>query len=104
MSIFSKAKNAYRLQRDAKRIKKELKNIHIEAEEEGILKVTVSAEQEVVSVTFSDEAMESLKMGTLSKSALDELLKKILNRALKKAQEVASQKMKHLWTEMGELR
>ena len=104
MSLFSKVKDTYRIQKDAKRIKKELKSIHIEAEEEGIVQVTVSAEQELVSVKYTENAMSNLKNGSLNKEKLEELTVKTINRAMKKAQEIAGQKMKVVWDQMGSLK
>ena len=49
MVSFSQARDMFRLQREAKRVKKELKKIQVEAESQGV-KVVVSAEQEILSV------------------------------------------------------
>lgn len=84
-------KDMYRLQREAKRIKNELKSIHVEAEGIGV-KVVVSAEQEVVSVTL-DPAVPHAK--------LESALADALNRALKKAQVVAAEQMKPVMDQMG---
>lgn len=91
MPSFSQARDMFRLQREAKRIKKELKNIHVEAEAEGVM-VTVNAEQEVISITIAQ--------GT-SPDRLPALLKDALNRALKKAQVVAAEKMQGVMGQMG---
>ena len=91
MPSFSQMKDMYRLQREAKRIKKELKNIHVEAENPGV-KVVVSAEQEILSVVVDPEVPRE-KVGDLVKDAL--------NRALKKAQVVASEHMQGIMSEMG---
>ena len=104
MSLFSKVRDTYRIQKDAKRIKKELKSIHIEAEEESVLQVTVSAEQELVSVKYTENAISNLKNGSLSVEKLEELTVKTINRAMKKAQEIAGQKMKVVWDQMGSLK
>jgi DNA-binding protein YbaB len=84
-------KDMYKLQRDAKRVKKELKNIHVEAEAPGI-KVVVSAEQEVVSIIIADD---------VDRARIPELLVDTLNRALKKAQLVASERMQGIMGQMG---
>ena len=86
-------KDLYKLQKQAKDVKQKLKNIHIEAEEGGIV-VTITGEQEVVSVKISDEAM-------LDKSKLETSLLKVLQKGLKKAQEVASVNMKDIMGQMG---
>lgn len=91
MANFSQARDMFKLQKQAKKIKKELKNIHVEAEAEGVT-VTVNAEQEVVSIEIA-EGVDS--------SRLPALLKDALNRALKKAQIVATEKMQGVMSQMG---
>lgn len=91
MSTFSQAKDMFRLQKQAKKIKKELKNVHVEAEAEGVV-VVVNAEQEVVSITIGDD---------VNHAKLPELLKDALNRALKKAQVVAAEKMEEVMGKLG---
>lgn len=96
MVSFSQARDMFRLQREAKRVKKELKNIHVEAEAAasngGAVKVVVTAEQEVVSVAI-DESVPHGEVGPLLTDAL--------NRALKKAQVVAAEKMQPVMGELG---
>lgn len=84
-------KDMFRLQREAKKIKKELASIHVEAEGQWC-SVVVSAEMEVVSVTIKDGAAAD----TLGRDIAD-----ALNRALKKAQIVSSEKMQGVMGEMG---
>ena len=84
-------KDLYKIQRETKRIKKELKNVHVEAEASGV-KVVVNCEQEVVSIEIApDVPMHSLPA----------LLKDALNRALKKAQIVAAERMQGIMQQMG---
>lgn len=95
MNMFGQAKDLYKLQKQAKQIKKKLKNLHIEAEVHGII-VTITAEQEVVSVHVPEELLtpeNASKMG--------EYLKEAFNKAIKKAQEVAAAEMKDLMGGMG---
>lgn len=91
MPGFSDLKNMYKLQKDAKRMKKELKNIHVEAEASGV-HVTVNAEQEILSITI-DEHVERMQIPALLKDAL--------NRAMKKAQMIAAEKMQSIMGSMG---
>jgi DNA-binding protein YbaB len=84
-------KDLYRLRKETKKIKQELKSIQVEAEGIGV-KVVVSAEQEVVSVTL-DPAVPHAK--------LEPALVDALNRALKKAQVVAAEYMKPVMDQMG---
>ena len=96
MTSFSQAKDMYRMQREAKRIKKELKNIHVEAEANAsngaTVKVVVSADQEIVAIESAPE-VPGEEIGALLKDAL--------NRAMKKAQVVSSERMQGLMGEMG---
>lgn len=88
-------KDMYQLQRDAKRIKKELKHMHVEAEASsstGSVKVVVTAEQEIVSIHI-DDGVPHHQIGSLLTDAL--------NRALKKAQVVAAEKMQPIMGRMG---
>jgi DNA-binding protein YbaB len=90
MPSFSQIKDMFRLQREAKKIKKELAKIHVEAEGQWCT-VVVSAEMEVVSITIKEGAPADL-----GRDLVD-----ALNRALKKAQIVSSEKMQGVMSEMG---
>lgn len=100
MGFFSKAKDMYALQKQSKTIKRDLKNTHIEAEVSGIT-VVVTGEQECVSVTLSEQAWAEWKSSEYGKRQLEETLLKALNKALKKAQEIAGTKMKGVWEQLG---
>ena len=91
MTSFKQAKDMFRLQKEAKRVKKELKKIQVEAEAQGVT-VVVSAEQEIISIQISDD---------VPREKIPELLKDALNRAMSKAQVVASEKMQAVMGEMG---
>lgn len=91
MTSLSQAKDMYRMQREAKKIKKELKKIQIEAEAPGV-KVVVSAEQEILDIIIAPDA---------DMTALPPALKDCLNRAMKKAQVVASEKMQSVMGSLG---
>ncbi len=95
--MFDKAKDLYRLQKEARRIKSELKNTHIEAECEGIT-VTINGEQEVVAVVISDEA---LTKATEKKKTLEENLEKAFNKAIKRSQQIGAEKMKAIMGDTG---
>lgn len=84
-------KDMYRLQREAKRVKKELAKVHIEAEGR-YCKVIVTGEQEIVSVQVLDAS---------DPAALAADLKDVFNRAMKKAQVVSAERMQALMGEMG---
>lgn len=90
--MFEKAKDMYKLQKQARKIKKELKNTHIEAEHEGVT-VTINGEQEVVKIEITDEALQN-------KKKLEESLLKATNKAIKKSQQIGADMMKDV---MGDL-
>jgi len=90
----------YNLQKQAKTLKKELKNIHIEAEIAGVT-VIATAEQEFVSVAIAEPIWEELKSSEFGKRKLEEAFLKAGNKAMKKAQEISSGKMKGIWNDLG---
>jgi len=87
MGLMNQMGDMYKLQKEAKRIKKELANTHIFSEADGV-KVTVSGEQEIISVEFLDETI----LGDATRLA--KAIKEASNKAFKKAQQVAAEKMK----------
>lgn len=95
MGLFGQAKDLYKLQKKAKQIKEELKNLHIEAEVEGI-KVVINAEQEVQDVSIPEEMLKPE-----NKEKLQDVLKVVFNKAIKKAQEVAADRMKDMMGDLG---
>ncbi len=95
MVSFKQARDMFRMQREAKRVKKELSNIHVEAEArngEHFVKVVVAADQEIVSIEISPG---------LSHDQIGPLLKDALNRAMKKVQVISAEKMQAVMGEMG---
>ncbi|NIA02294.1 MAG: YbaB/EbfC family nucleoid-associated protein [Nitrospirae bacterium] len=90
--MFEKAKDMYKLQKQARKIKKELKNTHIEAEHEGVT-VTINGEQEIIKIEISDEALKN-------KKKLEDSLLKATNKAIKKSQQIGAEMMKDV---MGDL-
>lgn len=93
MNMFGQMKDLYKLQKQAKEIKQKLKNIHIEAEENGVV-ITITGEQEILSVKISEEAIQD-------KSKLEQTLLSVLKKGLKKSQEVAAANMKDIMGQMG---
>lgn len=87
MGMMSQMGDMYKLQKEAKKIKKELANTHIFSESDGV-KVTVSGEQEMIKVEILDESILQ-DMKRLEKAILE-----ASNKAFKKAQQVAAEKMK----------
>jgi len=95
--MFEKAKEMYKIQKEARRIKNELKNTYIEAETDGVT-VTINGEQEVVSVVISDEAMLKFQG---KKKDLESALEKTFNKAIKKSQQIGAEKMKAIMGDMN---
>ncbi len=91
MVSLSKARDMFKLQKQAKKVKKELKKIIVEAEAQGV-RVEVNAEQEIVSIEIAED---------VPREKIPELLKDALNRAMSKAQVVASEKMQGIMGDMG---
>lgn len=91
MPSFSDLKNSFKFQRQASKVQKELKNIHVEAEASGV-HVVVSAGMEIISITIAPEVPHE-RIGALVMDAL--------NRAMKKAQIVSAQKMQAVMGDMG---
>jgi len=95
--MFDKAKNLYKIQKEARRIKNELKNTHIEAETEGVT-VTIDGEQEVIKIEITDEAIQK---AVEKKRALEEALEKTFNKAIKRSQQIGAEKMKDIMGDMN---
>jgi DNA-binding protein YbaB len=91
MVSFKQAKDMFKMQREAKRIKKELKNIHVEAEASGV-KVVVAADQEIVSIEIAPD---------VERDRIPALVIDAMNRAMKKAQVISAEHMQGLMGEMG---
>lgn len=95
--MFDKIKDMYKLQKEAKQAKKKLKNIHVEASQDGFT-VVFDAEMQAISVAITDDALAN---AVQNKQNFEEIILKCLNKALKKAQQVAAEEMKGLMGQMG---
>lgn len=95
MGLFGQAKDLYKLQKKAKQIKEELKNLHIEAESNGIA-VVINGEQEVVEVRIPESMMAPEHQVKLQNDLLT-----VFNKAIKKSQEVAAEKMRGMMGDLG---
>ncbi len=92
--MFDQAKDLMKLQQQAKKIKDELANIHIESTEGGC-KVVINGEQHVISVEIDQAHYEGKQdqMGPDMATAI--------NKAVKKSQTIAAEKMKDIMGGMG---
>jgi len=95
MGLFGQAKDMYRLQKQAKQIKAELKNLHIEAEVDNV-KIVVDGEQETQEVEIPAELLTPENKGKLQ-----DKLKIVFNKAIKKSQEIAAERMRGMMGDMG---
>ena len=91
---YSKAKELMALQQQMSKIKKELANTHIEAESDGFV-ATIDCEMKIVSVEFEDKSLIG------DEKRLQAAIVEATNKGMKKAQEIASQKMQGVASDMG---
>ena len=92
MVSLGKIRDMYRLQREAKKVKKELQRVQVEAEGKYV-KVVTSAEQEVLRIEILHKAPSDTEL------CID--IRDCINRCMKKAQVYAAEKMKGVMGEMG---
>jgi len=91
---FSKAGELMKLQQEAMKVKKELENTLIEAEVGGLV-VTVNGEMKIEKVEFETDGLIGDKAG------LEKAIQEAVNKGMKKAQEVAGDKMQWVMKWMG---
>ncbi len=89
--MFDKFKDLYKMQKQAKQLKNELKNIHIEGESDGITCV-FDGQQNPVSVAIAESAFPGIEPSLLRK--IENAILKALVKTIKKTQEVSAVKMK----------
>lgn len=91
------AKKLYQLQKQAKKIQRELQDLLIEATAlDGKVKVVFTGEQKLEEVILDDSLMIIDK-----KKELEKGLKDAITQALKKAQQVATDRMKEVAGDLG---
>ena len=94
MGMMDQAKDLYKLQKQAKKIKDELANIHIESTEGGV-KVIINGEQHVISTSLDVAHYNG------NNTQMEKDLVVALNKAIKKSQAIAAEKMKEIMGGMG---
>ncbi len=92
--MFGQMGDMYKLQKEAKKIKKKLANTHVFSEVNGV-KVTVTGEQKVIAVEFLDESI--LQHPDKCGKAIAEAF----NKAIEKSQQIAAEEMKSVMGGMG---
>jgi DNA-binding protein YbaB len=91
---FKQAQELMKLQQQAQKIQEELSNTHIEAEVDGVV-VTIDGQLKVVSTIIEDSSI--LK----DQSKLERAITDAINKGMKKAQEIAADRMKGVMSQMG---
>lgn len=91
---FKQAQDLMKLQQQAQKIQEELSNTHIEAEVEGVV-ITVDGQLKVVSTVIEDANI--LK----DQKKLEKAITDAVNKGMKKAQEIAADRMKGVMGQMG---
>ena len=93
MGFLDQAKDLYKLQKQAKEIKRELSKIHIEAEADGIV-VVVDGEQNFIEVKIPEALANDTKR--IAKGMIE-----ASNKAIKKSQTIAAEKMQSVMGGLG---
>ncbi len=96
---FSKAGELLKLQQEAMKVKKELENTLIEAEVDGLV-ITVNGEMKVEKADFEIATLIP-GLSPTQKTALEKAIMDSVNKGMKKAQEVAGEKMQGVMQGMG---
>lgn len=90
--MFDKVKDLYQLKKQASALQKELAQTIIEATSpDDLIKIEISADMKVQSVSIDDSYLDPSKRGQLELQ-----LKNVLNSAMTQAQQVAANKMKSM--------
>ena len=95
MGLFGQARDLYKLQKQAKKVKEELKHLHVEAEVDAI-KLVINGEQEVIEIHIPEDLLTKENQSKLQTS-----LQNAFNKAIKKSQEVAAEKMRGMMNDLG---
>lgn len=94
---FGQMKELYSLQKKAKQVQKELKNLEIEAKSTGgEVTVVVSGEMKITQVDFSEAALSFE-----NKRQLEQAVKDTVNQAMTKAQSESAARMQPILKDMN---
>jgi len=89
--MLDKMKQLMDMQRKMQEMKKELENTDFDVESsDGSIKITMNGSQEVKNVTVNSEAQN------LNKINLEKAIKDVYNKAIKRSQIIAAEKMKKI--------
>lgn len=97
MPNFGQMKDMYQLQKKAKQMQKELKNLEIEARStDGTVSVVVNGEMKIVTISIDDTLLSPEK-----KHMLETMLKDVTGQAMAKAQSESAARMQPLLKDMN---
>jgi len=89
--MFDKIKGLMEMQKKMQQAKRELESTAFEvASPDGLVKLTMNGSQEVRALTIQGELTEARKQ------ALEQALKDVYNKAIKRSQDIAAAKMKEI--------
>lgn len=91
---FKQAQELMKLQQQAQKIQEELSNTHIEAEVDGVV-VTIDGQLKVVSTVIEDASILQ------DKAKMEKAITEAINKGMKKAQEIAADRMRGVMGQMG---
>ncbi len=91
---FKQAQELMKLQQQAQKIQEELSNTHIEAEVDGVV-VTIDGQLKVVTTVIEDISIMK------DQERLQKAFTEAVNKGMKKAQEIAADRMKGVMSSMG---
>jgi DNA-binding protein YbaB len=91
---FKQAQELMKLQQQAQKIQEELSNTHIEAEVDGVV-VTIDGQLKVVTTVIEDKSIMD------DQAKLEKAITESVNKGMKKAQEIAADRMKGVMSQMG---
>lgn len=91
---FKQAQELMKLQQQAQKIQEELSNTHIEAEVDGLV-VTIDGQLKVVKTAIEDTSIIG------DKEKIEKAVTEAVNKGMKKAQEIAADRMRGVMGQMG---
>ena len=91
---YKQAQELMKLQQQAQKIQEELSNTHIEAEVDGVV-VTVDGQLKVVTTVIEDVSILN------DQAKLEKAITEAVNKGMKKAQEIAAERMRGVMGQMG---
>lgn len=91
---FKQAQELMKLQQQAQKIQEELSNTHIEAEVDGLV-ITIDGQLKVVKTEIEGTSIIG------DKEKIEKAVTEAVNKGMKKAQEIAAERMRGVMSSMG---